>query len=267
MLKFRRPIIAVIGCGGTGSYFAEHLGRLLGGYGELRGINQQSLILIDADVVSESNTKRQNFSYREIGLQKGLVLANRLQQNHQVQNVDFWGSYANSRLLDKLMARAEGCPSVIVSCVDNHDTRNRIMSRLKPDYNSYEGARQTPWLYLDAGNSVLEGWSSAMGVCNGVGFGCDFRLQDAAMRNNTGQTAPTLDDSGRENRGCGAATSSPETYYGNQQNSYLLASQLRSILLKNRGFGVCAWQRCDMDADDWQQQAYQNHFLAPFELP
>jgi hypothetical protein len=266
MLKFRRAVIAVIGCGGTGSYFSDHLGRLLGGYGELRRHNPQAVLLIDADVVSQSNTARQNFSYREIGMQKGLVLANRLQQSHQVQNVDFWGSYANSRLLDKIMVRTEGCPAIFVSCVDNHDTRNRIMSRLKPDYNSWDGARQSDWLYLDAGNATHEGWVSAMGVFGGVGFGCDMRQNDAAMRNNTGQTAPTLDQSGREQRGCGATTSSPETYYGNQQNSYLLASQLRSILLKNRGFGVCAWQRCDMDADDWQQQAYQNHFLAPFEL-
>lgn len=267
MLKFRRPIIVLIGCGGTGSYFSDHLGRLFGGYGELRGINQQALILIDADIVSESNTKRQNFSYKEIGLQKGLVLANRLQQSHQVQNVDYWASFANRRLLDKLFAKADNEPLICISMVDNHDTRNRIMSRLKPDYNSYEGARQTPWLYLDAGNSVLEGWTSAMGVYNGVGFGTDFRTMDTNMRNNTGTPAPTLDGGGRENRGCGAVTSSPETFFCNQQNGYLLASQLRSICLKGKGYGVIAYSRADFDTDDWQQQSYQNHFLEPFELP
>jgi hypothetical protein len=87
------------------------------------------------------------------------------------------------------------------------------------------------------------------------------------MRNNTGQTAPTVDGSGREQRGCGARTSSPETYYGNQQNSYLLASQLRSICLKGKGYGVLAWSRADLDSNTWQTQNYQNHFLAPFELP
>lgn len=267
MQKFRRPIIAVIGCGGTGSYFSDHLGRLLGGYGELRNANPQAVLLIDADVVSESNTKRQNFAYREIGLQKGLVLANRLQQNHHVQNVDYWASFANRRLLDKLFLKAEGSPIILVSAVDNHDTRNRIMSRLKPDYNSYEGARQTSWLYLDAGNSVLEGWSSAMGVYNGVGFGVDFRQNDAAMRNNTGTPSPTLDGSGRENRGCGAASSSPETYFCNQTNAMLLGSQLRSILLKGKGYGVLAYSRSDFDSDNWMTEPYQNNMLAPFELP
>lgn len=266
MLKFRRPIIAVIGCGGTGSYFVDHLGRLFGGYGELRSINPQAVLLIDADVVSESNTKRQNFSYREIGMQKGLVLANRLQQSHSVLNVDFYASYLNRRLLDKLFARAEGSPLICISTVDNHDTRNRIMSRLKPDYNSYEGARQTSWLYLDAGNSTFEGWVSAMGIYNGQEFGVDFRTMDAAMRNNTGNQAPTLDSSGREIRGCGAASSSPETYFCNQTNAMLLGSQLRSILLKGKGYGVLAWQRSNFDSDNWMTEPYQNNMLAPFEL-
>jgi len=49
-------------------------------------------------------------------------------------------------------------------------------------------------------------------------------------------------------------------------NAYLLGTQLRSILLKGKGYGLCAWQKPDLDADNWQQQSYQNHFLAPFEL-
>lgn len=267
MLKFHRPIIVLIGCGGTGSYFSDHLGRLFGGYGELRQPRPQAVILIDADVVSESNTARQNFAYREVGLQKGLVLANRLQQSHGVQNVDFWASYANRRLLDKLFAKAGSEPLICISMVDNHDTRNRIMSRLKPDFNSWDGARPRDWLYLDAGNTKTDGWVSAMGVCNGVGFGTDFRTMDANMRNNTGLAAPTLDGSGRENRGCGAVSSSPETFFCNQQNGYLLASQLRSICLKGKGYGVIAYKRSDFDSDDWKTDAYQNHFLEPFELP
>ena len=266
MLKFRRPIIVLIGCGGTGSYFSDHLGRLLGGYGELKQSRPQAVILIDADVVSESNTARQNFAYREIGLQKGLVLANRLQQSHGVQNVDFWASYLNTKLIAKLMTKVENQPVIFVMCVDNHATRNRMMSVLKPDPDSFAGARQTAWLYLDAGNSKLDGWTSAMGVYNGVGYGVDFRTMDTNMRNNTGATAPTLDGSGRENRGCGAVSSSPETFFGNMTNAYLLGTQLRSICLKGKGYGVCAWQKPDLDVDGWQQQSYQNHFLAPFEL-
>lgn len=267
MLRYRRSVITVIGCGGTGSYLCDHLGRLFGTRGELRSVNQQTMLLLDADIVSESNTVRQNFSYRDMYEQKGLVLQNRLQQLHNVQNVDFWASYTNKKMLDKLFARTESCPVVVISAVDNHDTRNRIMSRLKPDPDSFEGARQQDWLYLDAGNSITEGWTSCMGMYNGVGYGVDMRQQDLAMRNNTGNEAPTLDSNGRQYQGCGAASSSPETYFGNQTNAMLLGSQLRSILLKGKGFGVCAWGRVDFDSDDWQQQSYQNHFLAPFELP
>ena len=267
MLKFRRPIIVLIGCGGTGSYLSSHLGRLFGANGELRRVNQQLLLLVDADVVSESNTKRQDFSYRDLGLQKGLVLQDRLQQLHNVPNVDFWASYLNSRLIAKLMTKVEGQPAIFVMCVDNHATRNRMMSVLKPDPDSFTGARQTDWLYLDAGNTKIDGWTSAMGVYNGVGYGVDMRIMDNSIRNNTGNQAPTLDGSGREQRGCGAVSSSPETYYGNQTNAYLLGSQLRSICLFGKGYGITGWQRPNLDAEDWMTQSYQNHFLAPFELP
>ena len=266
MSKFRRPVIAVIGCGGTGSYLSCHLGRLFGTNGELRSVNQQLLLLVDADVVSESNTKRQDFSYRDLGVQKGLVLQNRLQQLYNVSNVDFYASYLNTRLIAKMMQKVGTQPVIFVMCVDNHDTRNRMMSILKPDPDSFEGARQTDWLYLDAGNSITDGWVSAMGMYNGVGFGCDMRQRDLAMRENTGSSAPRLDSNGREYRGCGAATSSPETYFSNQQNSYLLATQLRSILLKGKGYGVLAYTRPDFDSDEWQTQSYESHFLAPFSI-
>jgi len=267
MLKFNSAVIALVGCGGTGSYLCDHLGRLFGSHGELRRINPLLFLLIDADVVSESNIVRQNFNYREINEQKGLTLQHRLEQRYNVPSVDFWASFANKKLLEKLFKKTARNPLIIISCVDNHRTRNRIMSTLKPDPDSYVGARETNWLYLDAGNTVTDGWVSAMGVYSGQPFGVDMRMQDAAIRSNTIDEAPTLNMSGREIQGCGAVTSSPETYFDNQMNSYLLASQLRSIVLKGKGYGLLAHKRSDLDAEDWMTQSYENHYLAPFTLP
>lgn len=263
MLRFSRPVIALVGCGGTGSYFADSLGRLLGYYGELKRLQPSLVVLIDADTVSQSNTVRQNFGYRDLNDQKGAVLQRKLQQHYNVPSVDFYPSYANKRLLEKLMKKVGTQDLIIISCVDNHRTRNRLMSFLKPDPDSYEGAKQSNWLYLDAGNDTTSGWVSAMGVYNGSGFGCDMRQQDINMRNDNVDQAPEL---GTDQRGCGAVSSSPETYFSNQQNSYLLASQLRSICMFGKGYGVLAYSRADFDSDAWQTESYQNHFLAPFQL-
>ena len=86
------------------------------------------------------------------------------------------------------------------------------------------------------------------------------------MRNDNVDQAPELDTNGRERQGCGAATSSPETYWANQQNAMLLGQQLRNICLYGKGYGVQAWQSADVQSDNWQTESYQNHFLAPFQL-
>ena len=130
MLRFNRPVIALVGCGGTGSYFADSLGRLLGYYGELKRLQPSLVVLIDADTVSQSNTVRQNFGYRDLGEQKGLVLQRKLQQHYNVASVDFYPSYANKRLLEKLMRKVGTQDFVLISCFDNHRTRNRLMSFL-----------------------------------------------------------------------------------------------------------------------------------------
>lgn len=264
MLRFNKPVIALVGCGGTGSYFADSLGRIVGHYGELKRLQSPLIVLIDADTVSQSNTVRQNFCYRDLGEQKGAVLQRKLQQHYNVGNVDFWASFANKRLLEKLMKKVGTQDLIIISCVDNHRTRNRLMSFLKPDPDSYEGAKQSNWLYLDAGNDTTTGWVSAMGVYNGHNFGVDMRQQDINMRNNNVDQAPEL---GTNQQGCGAATSSPESYFANQQNAYLLASQLRSICMFGKGYGLQVYGRPDFSSDAWQTESYQNHFLAPFQLP
>jgi hypothetical protein len=264
MLRFNKPVIALVGCGGTGSYFADSLGRIVGHYGELKRLQSPLIVLIDADTVSQSNTVRQNFCYRDLGEQKGAVLQRKLQQHYNVGNVDFWASFANKRLLEKLMKKVGTQDLIIISCVDNIRTRNRIMNILKPDPDSFTDARQTNWLYLDAGNNILDGWSSAMGIYNGTGFGEDFRQHDINMRNDNVDQAPEL---GVDQRGCGASTSSPETYWGNMQNAMLLAQQLRNICLYGKGYGIIGWQMPDIQGNSSNTDHYQTHVLAPFQLP
>lgn len=69
--------IALVGVGGTGSYLAQGLAKLIAGY-QL----QMEVQLIDPDTVEEKNIHRQNFMAYEIGAYKAEALAYRLNQQY-----------------------------------------------------------------------------------------------------------------------------------------------------------------------------------------
>ena len=82
-LLCRRVRVLVVGCGGTGSAIAAglpylHQAMIAGGHpGGL------DVTLMDGDTVAHNNCVRQPFARCEIGLDKSVVLANRLNL--------FWG--------------------------------------------------------------------------------------------------------------------------------------------------------------------------------
>ena len=65
---FAKKKIILVGCGGIGSVLAELLVR--GGFSDL--------ILLDGDVVDESNLQRQIFCSQSVGKNKALALLKRL---------------------------------------------------------------------------------------------------------------------------------------------------------------------------------------------
>jgi PRTRC genetic system ThiF family protein len=69
--------IVVVGIGGTGSYFAQGLAKLVAGY-QL----QVNVVLVDPDTIEEKNCSRQNFHHCEIGQNKAQALAYRLNQQY-----------------------------------------------------------------------------------------------------------------------------------------------------------------------------------------
>lgn len=69
--------IALVGVGGTGSYLAQGLAKLIAGY-QL----QIEVQLIDPDTVEDKNIHRQNFMANEIGDCKAEALAFRLNQQY-----------------------------------------------------------------------------------------------------------------------------------------------------------------------------------------
>ncbi|WP_321367973.1 ThiF family adenylyltransferase [uncultured Desulfuromusa sp.] len=120
--------LLLIGTGGTGSYLAQGLAKLVAGY----RLDLQ-VLLVDPDMVEEKNCARQNFHAWEIGSGKSEALCQRLNQQY---GVDF--AFSKSRgevhlhfVYDRL----------IVSCVDNIRSRKACKAH-------------SPWLDLGNGQET-----------------------------------------------------------------------------------------------------------------
>jgi len=101
--------VTVVGCGGTGSFAAEGICRLLP--------PRADLVLIDHDRVEERNLTRQNFTRGDLGLFKSEALARRLARKYECP-------IAYSTLaLGMVQIRY---PGLIIGCVDNGPARRQI---------------------------------------------------------------------------------------------------------------------------------------------
>jgi PRTRC genetic system ThiF family protein len=144
--QFRR--IAIVGVGGTGSYLAQGLAKLVAGYQLQVGVT-----LVDPDQVEEKNCSRQNFHVYEIGQPKAEALAFRLNQRYGLsfaavvgKGEEFLG-YNNNGTRNGNSATAVGkrCPDMgrlVITCVDTVEARRPYREC-------------GPW--LDLGNGVETG--------------------------------------------------------------------------------------------------------------
>jgi PRTRC genetic system ThiF family protein len=133
--------IIVVGCGGTGSFVAEGLCRLLIG-------SDIPLLLIDHDRVETHNLLRQNFYEGDLGKFKSQALAERLSRQFHRRIAysvypfmpdligENWGGGLHSPAIQ----------GIIIGCVDNADARRQVGQSL----------RFGNW-WLDAGNGFSSG--------------------------------------------------------------------------------------------------------------
>jgi len=133
--------IVVVGCGGTGSFVAEGLCRLL--------INSDiPLILVDPDRVEPHNLVRQQFFSGDVGKFKSQALAERL--SRQYGRVIAYSVYP---FMPDLIHKDWGggmhtmaANGLVIGCVDNADARRSIAGTL--DFGNW---------WLDAGNGYSSG--------------------------------------------------------------------------------------------------------------
>ncbi len=131
--------ILIVGCGGTGSFVAESMCRLLSNFRD-----DILLHLIDMDKVEERNLRRQNFFGGEVGKYKSQALAERLARQYGRRIIYSVIPYEPEAWGDSGGGLHRTFRGILIGYVDNPDAR-RTISQAK--HWSWGG-----W-WLDAGNS------------------------------------------------------------------------------------------------------------------
>ena len=149
--EYGSVVIMLVGCGGTGSFMAMHIGRLL------RALNDAGkktrAVFVDHDLVETQNIGRQLFCDAELGANKASALALRygtawgldivaVPERFTAKTVPTWCPDTREDLL------------VMVGCVDNAAARRELNKALKRNEHGHErGCRCAPSIWwLDCGN-------------------------------------------------------------------------------------------------------------------
>lgn len=109
--------VAIVGCGGIGSWLMPPLLRLLNA-AQFKG----EILLWDGDKYEDSNLKRQDFEIDNIGLNKAVAQLQKFLNLFPDLKIDSRGEYITNENVD-LAIKENG---LIFTCVDNHPARARI---------------------------------------------------------------------------------------------------------------------------------------------
>ncbi|MGD0894102.1 MAG: PRTRC system ThiF family protein, partial [Terracidiphilus sp.] len=137
--------VLVIGAGGNGSAVLlglPYLHQAMKVWGHAGGIH---VMLADGDQVTETNCIRQPFAAADVGLNKAVVLINRVNL--------FWGlrwqAHPEHFHKDSLRTNSAG-PHLIIGCVDTRAARRAILSAVTR-------ANDSTVYWLDLGNNASSG--------------------------------------------------------------------------------------------------------------
>lgn len=173
---FQEINIIQIGCGGTGGWLVPLISKLVNNINLRLPVTTHRICynIVDFDIVEERNILRQNFNAWDIGKLKTQALVNRCvldtnliaSKNIKIKSKSDFIPFANSY---EINIRSEGNEDIkrlliIIGCVDNNKTRQKIYSFLD-DYPRLFAYRMqsdvysntNSLIYIDSGNSLDNG--------------------------------------------------------------------------------------------------------------
>lgn len=148
--------LAVMGAGGTGSYFLKEVSRQISSTPDMQK-QISSMYICDGDIVEEKNLERQCFIMDDVGRSKASVLGEVLNDTFSL-NWQVLPSYVEKmETLYKLFPESDKIPKedtatitipIIIGCVDNHGARLLFEEFFNKAHNC---------IYFDAGNEFETG--------------------------------------------------------------------------------------------------------------
>jgi PRTRC genetic system ThiF family protein len=151
LAPFKRVRLALVGCGGTGSWLAPQVARLARLILEEHEV-PVSVAYVDFDTVEGPNLVRQNFCAAELGLPKAVALAQRYSAAYGVEAIARVAPLRPGDFQANFTPSTEGLLNVVVGCVDSAVSRLEIARVL----DGYKGYGHRTW-WLDCGNSLDRG--------------------------------------------------------------------------------------------------------------
>jgi PRTRC genetic system ThiF family protein len=168
----RQVRVLVVGCGGTGSAVVgglPYLHQSLAAHGHPGGLH---VTVVDSDTISPANCVRQPFARSEIGLNKAIVLVNRLNL--------FWGlkweavtaHLRTGTFISRSYSGDDLRAHIVVGCVDTRAARATIRDAV--------GKWSTVSYWLDLGNNADSGQFILGEPLNDRNRRSNLRLRSAA---------------------------------------------------------------------------------------
>lgn len=133
-------LFIIVGVGGTGSLLARDLPKLLIG-------TYHGMLLVDGDTVERKNMVRQSYQEQDIGENKAVALAAKINTFYDCQ-CEALSTYVTKDELIEKIKQYSTCIPVLIGCVDNDATRKLLESTF----------HQLPQaIYLDSANFEFQG--------------------------------------------------------------------------------------------------------------
>lgn len=242
----REATIVLVGCGGTGAFLSDAIGRLLLG-------RAARLFLVDHDRVEDHNVARQAYERREVGRFKAEVLAERLARRYG-REVGYSTLPYDPEIHARLFGEGPSALSLLVGAVDNAAARRALAKTLaRPAwYGGYGQQLARIWL-LDCGNGRNSGqillgnaaspealcgaFAPAVGRCTALPAP---HLQRPDLLDSPPEPEPTRQPDCAE-----AIVAGDQGPTVNQVVAALAASYVEKLLA-----GTCGWMASYFDLDD-----------------
>ena len=146
--------IILVGCGGTGSFAALNLARLVWAD---RQDKRFRLVFVDPDVVEEKNIGRQYFCPADVGKPKARTLASRLALAYGLEITPVVGRFEAEMVMDfRPYHPARSGLTLVVGAVDTPAARRDIAGAMAEQAEK-SGYRGDQLWWLDAGNGHTTG--------------------------------------------------------------------------------------------------------------